>query len=311
MMLFAGSTRPAARTSIATALILITACPAPETIEPDDVDDVPADRDLEPEPTDDHPADPAAPDADPVDEDPADSSGGAPDDDEPTPEPEPQPEPPVVPECGDGLVEGAEECEINYKAPLCELDTFACVWRRFVFVSQAQRSGSEWSADRDGADATCQAEAAAAGLPLPSSYRAFLGRDGGGATEGWSQPAVPFRNTCNGEQLAGTVDPWTAGFVFSIDATAPEHWPVCNAAGAPVAPPDLPAAGGDWIAAWWTFSTERGAFGGGDCSPGVETGTTGFAKAASPWHEPDLDVDGRPQPCATALPVLCLGVEAP
>lgn len=208
-----------------------------------------------------------------------------------------------MPECGNGVVEAGEECDSD-AAALCELEGFSCRYRRFVFVSQERRDGWSWAADRDAADEVCRSEAAAAGLAVADNYVAFLKRDGEGPAAGWQQPGVEYRSTCTGAPLLGMVDPWTDGFVWQVEGQTPAaDWPACDAAGAPVAPPSLPVSGGSWRAAWWSFSTSAGTLAAGACAPGEEHGAGGWAKG-DPY--PDLELDGRALPCATALSVLCM-----
>ena len=63
-------------------------------------------------------------------------------------------------------------------------------------------------------------------------------------------------------------------------------------------------SGGEWRAAWFTFSQGRGLLAvDADCEPGEELGNGGWAKG-DPY--PDLELDGRALPCSAALPVLCM-----
>ena len=288
-------TRLARGRVIATAalLALAPACTLEQSVDVDvdvsvDADDADADAS-----TGDVP--PAAdPEADGSSGEPADTTG--------------EPAPPVVPECGDGVVEGDEECDSDAGA-LCELEGFQCVWRRVVFVSQARRSGWEWAADRDAADEACASEAAAAGLPVPATYRALMARDGEPVAPKWGQPDAEYRGTCTGAPLVGTIDPFGPdSFAWQVDdQTDPADWPACDAEGNPVEPPALPLAGGEWRAAWWTFTSEL-VFPGEACGPDEAKGTTGHIKAAGPHVDAELAIDNRTQPCDTVLPVLCVAV---
>jgi len=214
------------------------------------------------------------------------------------------PLPEDMPECGNGVVEAGEECDVDVAA-LCELEGFSCLYKRFAFVSQERRDGWSWAADRDSADEVCRSEAAAAGLAVAGAYAAFMARDGEGPAAGWQQPGVEYRNTCTGAPLAGMIDPWFDGFAWDVELQTPSaDWPTCDAAGTPVAPPSLPVSGGEWRAAWFTFSQGRGLLAvDADCEPGEELGNGGWAKG-DPY--PDLELDGRALPCSAALPVLCM-----
>lgn len=293
------STRTPAARLFATAIALTPACVEQSvdvevnvTAAPDDDDDAPAGDSTGAADEDDGDASTSTSGTgDGVEED---SSGGQP---EPPEQPEPGPE--HLPECGDGLVEGDEECDAD-AAPLCELDGFECKWRRSLFLSSERRTAAGWAADPDAADALCRADAAAAGLPAASGYRAFLSR--GDAPPAWPKPVAALRSTCSGARLDH--DPWSPGFVLQLELVAPADWPTCDAAGEPVQVLGLPPTG--LRAAWWSFSAGSGGQVSGTCAPGEDFGYGGVAiDGVPPQEDSEARLDGRTLPCAAALPVLC------
>lgn len=230
-----------------------------------------------------------------------DSSGGQP---EPPEQPEPGPE--HLPECGDGLVEGAEECDdvivpgVETNAgEVCELEGYECAWKRWAFLSATRRTGSAWAADLAGADEACKVDALAAGLPVAAEYRALRSVDGGPLGEGWSQPPTPYRGTCTGAPLLGTVDAWSAGFAFDLTKSERADWPLCGASGEAAPAPEGLQVGA--LGAWWT----------GGCAEGEGYGTAGVAVDAVGNYPAEIKPSGRPLPCSVVAPVLCVAVVAP
>lgn len=226
------------------------------------------------------------------------SSGGQPG--------QPEPGPEHLPECGDGLVEGAEECDdvivpgVETNAgEVCELEGYECAWKRWAFLSATRRTGSAWAADLAGADEACKVDALAAGLPVAAEYRAIRSVDGGPLGEGWSQPPTPYRSACTGERLLGTVDAWSAGFAFDLTKSEPADWPLCGASGEAAPAPEGLQVGA--LGAWWT----------GGCAEGEGYGTAGVAVDVVGNYPAEIKPSGRPLPCSVVAPVLCVAVVAP
>lgn len=223
----------------------------------------------------------------------------------------------VPPECGNGVVEDGEECDAN-AGDACDLDGFACRWRRWMFLSSERRDGWAWRADLEGADAACQSEAAAAGLPVAETYRAFAPQSivpALGPYDAWQWTGARYRNTCTGDVVPGTDDPYSDPFnlleQLHLGAVEVEDWPTCNAAGEPTPAPDLqidkdPAP--SYLAAWWSFSDAGRVLvpDSGGCYPGDASGVVGFVGGGDKWHPHDGAVAGLDRPCGIALPLLCV-----